>query len=191
MIRLRDALSNTLGAVHLLLKLNPCIVRHIVAADCIDQCLISCTLTPPSSLYLLSQLLQAILNPLRPWFILPLNKLALLILFLLQPNVVSITKLIEIWMKSIWTNWKPMKFNTNTFSGENQWNLIPIPSVGSPRSVCRCASHPSTSWWWHGGHGCICEGALYPSPPNLSRWLHQGQWSRSNSNIQNTTQTTN
>ncbi|CAD6209231.1 unnamed protein product [Miscanthus lutarioriparius] len=90
-VNLTDALSNTPGAVHLLLQLHPSIVGHIVAADSIDQSFISCGFTTPGGFDLLPEFLQALLNPFRPGFILPFHKLALIRLFPRVTIVVSVT----------------------------------------------------------------------------------------------------
>ena len=86
-----NALSNTPGAVHLLLQLHPGIIGHIVAANIIDQSFISCGFTTPGGFDLLLEFLQALLNLFRPGFILPFHKLALIRLFLHVTIVVSVT----------------------------------------------------------------------------------------------------
>ena len=84
-----DALSNSFGAVHLLLQRHPCICGHIIGVDSINQSFICGGLTMPGDLELLPQFLQAGLNPFWPGFIQPLDELALISLILRESKVTT------------------------------------------------------------------------------------------------------
>lgn len=79
---LADMLGNSLGAFHLFEQLDPSIVGDVIAAYCIVQHFVGGGLTMPCGLQLLAQLLQGLLQALKPWCILPLDELAWLIFVL-------------------------------------------------------------------------------------------------------------